>query len=432
MTKAPITLQDLQRRIYTKAKADPSWRFWGLYVHICKRETLHAAYALSKANDGAPGSDGVTFEAIEATGVDGFLEQLRDELATFRYRPMRPRRQEIPKDGGKVRVLSIPAIRDRVVQGAMKLILEPIFEADFQPGSFGYRPKRTAHAAVQRVAKAIVQGKTRVIDLDLRAYFDNVRHDVLLTKVAARVNDEDVLHLLKMMLKATGTKGVPQGGVVSPLLSNIYLNAVDQMLERAKQTTREGEYTELEYARFADDLVMLVDAHPRHDWLLRAVDTRLREEFATHQVEVNEENTRTVDLTKGERFGFLGFDFRRVRTLNGRWRAQYTPKLKKRTALLRTLKEEFRRGRSQPVRRVIQQINPMLRGWVNYFAVGQSTRCFSYIEAWVEKKVHRHLMRNAKRRGFGWRRWRREWLYRTLGLFADYRVRPFSTAVAGR
>ena len=253
MTKAPITLQDLQRRIYTKAKADPSWRFWGLYVHICKRETLHAAYALSKANDGAPGSDGVTFEAIEATGVDGFLAQLRDELATFRYRPMRPRRQEIPKDGDKVRVLSIPAIRDRVVQGAMKLILEPIFEADFQPGSFGYRPKRTAHAAVQLVAKAIVQGKTRVIDLDLRAYFDNVRHDVLLTKVAARVNDEDVLHLLKMMLKATGTKGGPQGGGVSPLLSNIYLNAVDQMLERAKQTTREGEYTELDYARFADD-----------------------------------------------------------------------------------------------------------------------------------------------------------------------------------
>jgi len=182
----------------------------------------------------------------------------------------------------------------------------------------------------------------------------------------------------------------------------------------------------------ATHLVILVDAHPRHDWLLRAVDTRLREELATLQVEVNEEKTRTVDLTKGERFGFLGFDFRRVRSLNGRWRAQYTPKLKKRTALLRTLKEEFRRSRSQPVGVVIQRINPILRGWVNYFAVGQSTRCFSYIEAWVEKKVHRHLMRNAKRRGFGWRRWRREWLYRALGLFADYRVRPFSTAVAGR
>ena len=432
MRKTPITLQDLQRRIYTKAKADPSWRFWGLYVHICKRETLHAAYAVAKDNDGAPGSDGVTFEAIEGAGVDGFLEHLRDELVTFRYRPMRPRRQEIPKDGGKVRVLSIPSIRDRVVQGAMKLILEPIFEADFQPGSFGYRPKRTAHAAVKLVSKAIVQHKTRVIDLDLRAYFDNVRHDVLLTKVAARVNDEDVLHLLKMMLKTTGPKGVPQGGVISPLLSNIYLNEVDRMLERAKDVTRDGEYTALEYARFADDLVILVDARTRHDWVLRAVDKRLREELAKLQVEVNEEKTRTVDLKRGERFGFLGFDVRRVRSLQGRWRAHCTPKMKKRTALLRTLKEEFRGLRSQPVRVVIQRINPILRGWVNYFAVGQSTRCFSYIEAWVEKKVHRHLRRSAKRHGFGWRRWRREWMYRTLGLFAGYRVRPFSTAVVGR
>jgi RNA-directed DNA polymerase len=230
MIKTPITLQDLQRRIYTKAKADPSWRFWGLYVHLCKRETLRAAYAVAKANDGAPGEDGVTFEAIEAAGAENFLAQLEDELVTRSYRPRRPRRQAIPKGDGTVRVLSIPAIRDRVVQGAMKLILEPIFEADFQPGSFGYRPKRTAHAAVERVAKAIVQHKTRVIDLDLRAYFDNVRHDVLLAKVAARVNDEDVLHLLKMMLKATGAKGVPQGGVVSPLLSNIYLTGVDRML----------------------------------------------------------------------------------------------------------------------------------------------------------------------------------------------------------
>src|ERR1700674_1916556 len=185
MTTTPITLQDLQRRIYTKAKADPSWRFWGLYVHICKVETLRAAYAVANENDGAPGNDGVTFEAIEAAGVDDFLAQLRDELVTFRYRPRRPRRQEIPKDGGtKVRVLSIPAIRDRVVQGAAKLILEPIFEADFQPGAFRYRPKRTAHAAVQLVSKAIVQHKTRVMDLDLRSYFDNVRHDVLLAKVA--------------------------------------------------------------------------------------------------------------------------------------------------------------------------------------------------------------------------------------------------------
>jgi RNA-directed DNA polymerase len=218
MTKAPVSLQDLRRRIYIKAKAEPSWRFWGLYVHLCKTETLRAAYALAKSNNGAPGIDGVTFEAIEGGGVESFLEQVRDELLRHTYRPMRNRHKEIPKDGGKkVRILSIPTIRDRVVQGALKLILEPIFEADFQEGSFGYRPKRTAHAAVARVAQAIVKCKTRVIDIDLRAYFDTVRHSLLLGKVAQRVNDDEVMGLLRMMLKASGKQGVPQGGVITPL-----------------------------------------------------------------------------------------------------------------------------------------------------------------------------------------------------------------------
>jgi RNA-directed DNA polymerase len=152
MTKPLISLQDLRRRIYAKAKAEPSWRFWGLFVHVCKEETLHEAYRLAKKNDGAPGVDGVTFEAIEEGGVEVFLGQVRGELVSRKYVPMPNRKKEIPKDGGKkVRVLSIPAIRDRVVQGALQLILEPIFEADFQPGSFGYRPGRTAHEAVDRV-----------------------------------------------------------------------------------------------------------------------------------------------------------------------------------------------------------------------------------------------------------------------------------------
>ena len=242
MIKAPMSLQDLRRRIYVKAKAEPSWRFWGLYVHVCKLETLREAYRLAKANNGAPGSDGVTFEAIEASGVEPFLEQIRDELVTRTYRPMRVRQKAIPKEGGtRVRVLSIPTIRDRVVQGALKLILEPIFEADFQPGSYGYRPKRSAHEAVQRVAEAIVKYKTRVIDVDLQAYFDNIRHHLLLAEVAQRVNDAAVLHLLKLILKASGKKGVAQGGVISPFLSNLYLTEVDRMLERAKEVTRRGQ-----------------------------------------------------------------------------------------------------------------------------------------------------------------------------------------------
>jgi len=424
MTKAPIALQDLRRRIYVKAKAESSWRFWGLYVHVCKLETLREAYSLAKKNHGAPGIDGVSFEAIEESGVEGFLEQIQDELVSRTYRPMRNLRREIPKgEGGRVRVLSIPAIRDRVVQGALKLLLAPIFEADFQAGTFGYRPRRTAHEAVRRVSTAIVHYKTRVIDVDLRSYFDNVQHGLLLEKVAARVNDDDVMHLLRMILKASGKKGVPQGGVISPLLSNLYLTEVDRMLERAKETTRQGPYMYVEYVRWADDIVILIDAHPRHDWLLRAVKKRLREEFAKLHVEINEEKSRVVDLAKGESFGFLGFEFRRVRSLRGVWRAQCTPQLRRRTALLRKLKEIIRRFHSQPVDRIVQLINPILRGWVNYFAVGHSSRCFGFVRDWVEKKIRRHLMRARKREGIGWKRWSRRWLYDTLGLFNDYRVR---------
>lgn len=225
MTKASISLQDLRRKIYLKAKADKTWRFWGLYVHVCKMETLEWAYRDAKQNDGAPGIDGVTFDDIELAGLTSYLEQIQSELVSETYRPMRNRRKEIPKGPDQVRVLGIPCIRDRVVHGALKLILEPIFEADFQPGSYGYRPKRTAHAAVDRVAQAVVQNKTRVIDLDLRAYFDNVRHDIFLSKVAERVSDDKVLRLLKLIIKASGKRGVPQGGVISPLLSNIYLNS---------------------------------------------------------------------------------------------------------------------------------------------------------------------------------------------------------------
>src|ERR1035438_1916139 len=277
MTNAPVSLRDLRRRIYIKAKAEPEWRFWGLYVHVCKLETLQEAYRMARENDGAPGSDGVTFAAIEESGVDGFLDEIRNELVEFRYRPLAVRKKEIPKDGGKkVRVLSIPAIRDRVVQGALKLILEAIFEADFQPGSYGYRPKRTAQEAVLRVEAAISQGKTSVIDLDLRTYFDTVRHDILLAKVAQRVQDGDVLRLLKLILKSTGKQGVPQGGVISPVLSNVYLNEVDRMLEKAIATTRRGPVAQVEYARFADDLVILVEAHPRSAWLLGAVQWETR------------------------------------------------------------------------------------------------------------------------------------------------------------
>ena len=420
------SLQDLTRRIYDKAMAEPALRFQALYVHVPKLETLRKAYAMAKKNDGAPGIDGVTFEAIEESGVEKFLETIRDELVARKYFPMRNRKKEIQKDGGKkTRMLSIPSIRDRVVQGALKLILEPIFEADFQPGSYGYRPERTAHEAVNRVAKAIAEGKTQVIDLDLKAYFDNVRHHILMEKVARRIQDKDILHLLKLILKAAGKKGVPQGGVISPLLSNLYLNEVDTMLEKVKDHTREGEHTVVEYARYADDLVVAVRDRKTDAGWLQAIPKRLREEFVKIQVELNEEKSRIVDLTKGESFGFLGFDFRRVRSLKGRWRPNYAPKAKKRTALLKKLKETFRSMRSQPIERVVDKVNSILRGWVNYFRIGHSSRCFSYIRQHVELKIRRHLMRARKRKGFGWKRWSSKELFDKLGLFDDFRVKYF-------
>lgn len=430
MTKAPISLQDLRRSLYVKAKAEPSWRFWGLYVHVCKMETLREAYRMARSNNGAPGIDGVTFEVIEESGPEGFLERIRDEVVSHTYRPMRVRKKEIPKDGGKVRVLSIPAIRDRVVQGALKLILEPIFEADFQPGAYGYRPKRTAHEAVARVAQAIVEEKTSIIDLDLKAYFDNVQHYLVLEKVAQRIQDDAVMHLLRMILKATGKKGVPQGGVISPLLSNLYLNEVDRMLEKAVDVTRRGKSTNVQYARFADDLVVLIEAERRNDWVVKAVNRRLREEFAKLRVVVNEDKSRVVDLKKGESFTFLGFEYRRVLSLRRKWRPYYAPKLKKRTALFENLRDIFRKHVSWPVEKVIAKINPILRGWVNYFRVGHSSSCFYMIKRWVEKKVRQHLMRARGRKGFGWKRWSSEWLYERLGLFNDYRLVRWSVAKA--
>jgi RNA-directed DNA polymerase len=324
--------------------------------------------------------------------------------------------------------LTVPAIRDRVVQGALKLILEPIFEADFQAGSFGYRPKRTAHEAVARVARAIVEEKTRIIDLDLSAYFDNVQHSLLLEKVARRIRDDAVMHLLKMILKATGKKGVPQGGVISPLLSNLYLNEIDRMLEKAVDTTRRGKSTNVQYARYADDLVILIDAERRSDWLVKAIDKRLREEFAKLRVAINEDKSRMVDLKKGESFTFLGFEYRRILSLNQKWRPYYAPKLKKRTVLFEKLREIFRQHVSWPVEVVIAKINPILRGWVNYFRVGHSSSCFSRVKQWVEMKIRKHLKRARGRNGFPWKRRSSEWLYDGLGLFNDYQLLRWSGA----
>ncbi|XVN40702.1 MAG: group II intron reverse transcriptase/maturase [Rickettsia endosymbiont of Argas persicus] len=437
MIKTSIGLQDLRRKIYIKAKAEKQWRFWGLYVHVCKIETLRESYKLAKHNKGAPGIDGVTFEMIELAGVEQFLENIQTELQARTYYPKRRRVKVIPKDNGnKMRKLSIPTIKDRVVEGALKLILEPIFEADFQPGSYGYRPKRTAAAAIEKVTVAAIKEKTRVIDVDLRSYFDTIAHFELFNKIAERVNDKDVMKLLKLIVKASGKRGISQGGPLSPLLSNIYLNEVDKMLERAKSVSklRDG-YDHVEYVRWADDLIILIDGYSKWQWLERAINIRLRQELLKIKVELNEEKTNTVNLKSGETFSFLGFDFRLVKTKQGKIGIQKTPRMKARTVLLEKLKEIFHKYISQPVDRVICLINPILRGWINYFRIGNSSRCFGYVRDWVEKKVRRHLMKSRGLKGFGWERWSRRELYEKMGLYNDYQIqyyRPLKAITADR
>ncbi|GAA3976456.1 group II intron reverse transcriptase/maturase [Mucilaginibacter dorajii] len=420
MIKTSTKMQELRRRIYIKAKAEKAHRFWGMYVHVTKMETLQEAYRLAKAKDGAPGIDGVTFEQIEETGAEVFLLDIQQSLMSGSYLPARNRIKEILKDNGKTRTLGIPTIRDRVVQAALKLVIEPIFEADFQDGSYGYRPKRTAHTAVRRVEKAAVKGLRRVIDLDLKAYFDTIRHDILLNKVAERVDDDKIMKLLKLMLKAGGKIGVPQGGVISPLLSNIYLNEVDKMLEKAKETTRNGVYNQIEYARFADDMVILVSSNSSCNWIWDGVNRRLREELNKVKVEINEEKTRYINLYKDESFNFMGFNIRMVKTQSGKMRPNLIPKEGARTKLLNALKEIFRRYRSQPLQRVVQLMNPTIRGWIQYFKYGHSHAAFRYIKSWISRKVIRHIRRSKGKGGFGRQKWSMSRLFKVYNIYNDY------------
>jgi RNA-directed DNA polymerase len=423
MIKASVNLQELRRKIYSKAKTEKDWKFWGLYCHICKKEILEEAYRLAKANGGAPGIDGQRFEDIEAEGVEGFLEEIRQELQDRIYRPMANKRVEIPKEDGKTRVLGIPAVRDRVVQGALKLILEPILEADFKGCSYGYRPRRHAHQAIDRVTRGILQGLTRVVDVDLSGYFDNIRHHLLLEQVGRRVQDAEIMHLLRLILKANGTKGVPQGGVISPLLSNLYLNGVDEMMEKAREVTRRKGYYNLDYIRSADDMVILVHGHSREDGWLKAVQRRLKEELDKLQVQMNQEKTKVVNLKEGGNFSFLGFDIRLNRNREGKTYVSKTPRMKKRKEIGKKVKAVLKAHHDKPLREVIQAVNAVIRGWVNYFRIGNSNDTFGKVKDFTEKKVRRFVMKRKGLKGFGWKRWSKEEIYTKWGLYQDYRIR---------
>jgi len=431
MTTTSIGVQELRTRIGEKAKADPQHRFWGLYTHVGKLDVLREAYQLAKDNHGAPGVDGVTFEQVEGEGVELLLERLSRELREKSYEPLPCRHVNIPKEGGKVRCLKIPAIRDRVVQGAVRLILEPIFEADFQPGSYGYRPGRSAHDALERVRVGLVKQLHQVIDLDLKSYFDTVRHDLLLAKLARRVRDDDVLWLCKRILKASGKRGLPQGSVIGPLWANVFLDGVDRMLEQAQETTRQGDYEVVRYTRFADDLVVQVSYHPLARHWAPKVERRLREELGKLDLTVNEEKSRVVDFGAGEAFDFLGYTFRLVdggKTL-GKKMVLARPRKKKRTEFLRALGETMGKYLHRPVVEVVRHIvNPRVRGWVNYFRWGNAGRDLRFVARQVEMKVRRFASRQRPKRrgGRAWTTWSAEEIYGAWGLFYGYRVLPRS------
>jgi RNA-directed DNA polymerase len=416
MTKPTISLQELRAKIGHRAKSDPMQRFWGLYAHLVKLDTLKAAYLEAKRNRGAPGTDGETFEKIEERGTDEFLVGLVAELRTREYRPRPYRRREIPKEGGKVRVISIPTIRDRVVQGALRLILEPIFEADFSESSYGARPGRSAHKAIEEVRAGLRRRRHRVVDIDLARYYDTIRHDRILAKVARRVVDGEVLAMIKQFLKSTGERGVPQGSPLSPLLANLALSDLDHVLDRGS-----GFIT---YARYLDDMVVLApDSRKGRAWADRALE-RIRQEAEAIGVSLNEEKTRVVTITDERAvFTFLGFEFRWVRS--PRTRKEYpcmTPRPKKVTEVLRQVRDTLRVSRHLSVPAAVAEVNPILRGWVNYFRVGNSSQAFGKVKHYAECKVRRFAAKQKRCKGFGWKRWSSEVIYGKWGLFRDYRL----------
>jgi RNA-directed DNA polymerase len=394
----------LQRKLYRAAKQSRSRRFHALFDKVHRRDVLWRAWVEVARNGGAPGTDGVRIEDIEAVGVAAFVDELSAELAGGRYRPLPVRRVTIPKRNGGERHLGVPALRDRVVQAAAKVVLEPIFEADFVPVSFGFRPKRSAHQAKERIRDGMRRGHRWAVDADIRGFFDNLDHDLLLAMVAERVSDRRVLSLLAGWLRSgvlDGASllhpdaGTPQGGVISPLLANVYLNRLDQAWQATY--SRLGELT-----RYADDLLILCATRERAEAALVTLRTLLTE----LGLELAAAKTRVVELHTGEEgFDFLGYHFRMMPTRRNRSRT-YAACWPSRSAVaaakdrVRSLVPLSRIG--LPTIIVVQDLNAFLRGWGAYFRHGNSTKQFRSLDAFVFERLARFESRKH-----GSRNWRR-------------------------
>jgi RNA-directed DNA polymerase len=366
-------IRDFQRKLYQKAKQEPEFRFYALYDKICSERFLREAYRKVKVNQGAAGVDGITFKDVERAGLDGFIGDLAIELREHRYRPMPVRRVYIEKANGKLRPLGIPTIRDRVVQMSCKLVIEPIFEADFEDTSYGFRPKRSTHDAMSAIKDHLKAGRTEVYDADLSAYFDTIPHEKLMQTVALRVSDKHVLRLIKLWLKspieeAGGLKGgkknkvgTPQGGVISPLLANIYLHLVDRIVN-----DEGGIYRSLgvHIVRYADDFVLMARKMPE-EALARAHRT-----LGRMGLTINLEKSRLVDA-RSEPFDFLGFTVRYDRDLRGRshryWNIVPSKKALKR--IRANIKEYTQKHGHLPPEEVAEGLNAKIRGWCNAYTI---------------------------------------------------------------
>jgi RNA-directed DNA polymerase len=422
--KTPENIRELQRKLYRKAKQEKEYRFYLLYDKIYRPDILSHAYNLVKANKGAPGIDGETFDSIEERegGAEKYLEEIAGELKRKDYKPQAVRRVYIPKAAGGKRPLGIPVIKDRVVQMAVKIVIEPIFEGDFQDNSYGFRPKRNAHQAVEDVKKHLFTGKTDVIDADISKYFDAIAHDKLMQLVAKRIVDKQILKLTKMWLKAPiveeredgrkeykgNDKGTPQGGVISPLLANIYLNVLDTLWVVKKVQEKLGA----RLLRYADDSVILCRGNT--DRILKGVKLVLSDLGLT----LNEGKTRVVDARQ-ESFNFLGFSIGMKR---GQKTGKTYPHIEPSKKALKHIRSEIKRLTNEqysaiPTEDVIRRVNEVARGWVGYFRFGNCTKTLSAFKQYLVYRIRIYLRRKHHDHSSGYKAYPDRYYYDSLGLY---------------